>query len=562
MQDSICVHEDSALFILEGVTLEFEDSAYLRVNGYLSAIGTPNDSIIFRNAHNTWQGLRIFHSDSVYSDNLLFYFCEFRHANASNDFLNGGALSIEYRDDISIFNCSFVNNYAEERGGAVYMLSSDVMIKNTRFESNSTGITAGSSKGGAVYVHNSEATFKDILFQNNQSLVAGAMYSDNASIDILDCIFKLNTSLAGGGAFVGHKSGVLTFDDCLFEDNYANGSGGAIAFLEAIWARLRNCTIQYNTSESEEYLSDGGGVLITPYDNQVTFINSEISGNTAGDYGGGVYATSNSDFINCLFVNNMADLDTIDEGGGGAIAMSLSHNRVLNCTFTGNYGGEGSSILCEDASFSLINNIIWDDSISPDPKIFLSTVEDPPEIYVSHCDIEGGNGVIRGTGAYVIDWASGNIDVDPLFVIPGTDFALSNESPCMDTGRADTLQLLIPPTDIARNQRIYRGEIDMGCYENQFPFGIEELKADDNILVYPNPAADYFYLRNNSGEDFNGRLAIADLSGRVLLQKEVNIVNGSSLRQALSHLPSGIYIINLSSDHQSYSGKLLLGSKK
>ena len=558
IQDPISVHEDSSLHILPGVTVAFSDSAYLIVDGYINAQGTISDSVLFTSYQSVWQGVRVFYNDSVYQNNSLFNYCSFTNANSSFDFVNGGALMIENRDDVSLFNCSFKNNFAENRGGAIYLDNSNTMIKSSSFEFNTTGLVPGFSKGGAIYTLDSEPSLEKCFFQNNQSVVAGALYTDNSSMDIDECSFENNMSRAGGGAFVAHHSGVLSIDDCLFNNNFANGSGGAIAILEGVWARFRDCTITDNTSETDLYLADGGGVLITPYDNEVTFINCNISYNMAGDYGGGVYATSASQFISCLFNSNQAALDSSGPGGGGAILMSLANIPVLNCTFSGNTGGDGSTILCEDANFSLINTIIWDDTVSPDSKIFLSSIEEPPQLLVSHCDIEGGQGVIRGTGAYEVMWTSGNINENPRFEIPGMDFSLSNESPCIDTGRIDTLQLLIPSTDIAGNPRIYRGVIDMGCYENQFPFGILELKAQSDLLIYPNPACNFVNIHSELEYAFNGSLILTDINGRELITERIIILPYSTYRQQLNGIPSGLYILSIVSEDNKISKKIII----
>ena len=560
IQDNIFIHEDSALFIQEGVKLEFYDSAYMEVQGYISAIGTAVDSIEFVSHQHTWLGVRIIQSDSIYLDNLIFDFCQFRDAWSSPNYVNGGALMIDNRDLLSITNSSFINNYVENKGGAIYVEASDIQIDNCIFEYNYTGIgtAPGSSKGGAVYIVDSECALADNIFRYNESVVAGALYSENSSLDIEDCLFKSNSSMAGGGAYVAHKSGVIALDDCIFEKNQANGSGGAIAILEGVWARFRNCSIIENISETELYLADGGGVLITPYDNEVSFINCHISNNKAGDYGGGVYATSDSDFIGCLFNSNKANLDSTGPGGGGAILMSLSHNEVLNSTFSGNTGGEGSTILCEDAGFSLINSIIWDDTLGSDYKIFLSTVEQAPSLTVSHSNIEGGNEVISGTGDYTLKWGDGNIDDNPRFEMTGFDFALSNESPCIDSGRNDTLQILIPPTDIAGNPRIYRRKIDMGCYENQFPFGIEEQAREDSFLIYPNPAEDHIYIKSFLERDFEGIIRVSDMAGREVFQGKLLITKKGLGNISLADIRPGFYILNFINKDLSFSKKIIL----
>ncbi len=558
IESPIIIHEDSALYINEGVVLEFYDSAYLMAEGYIAAVGTMSDSVVFKSAQNTWMGIRIDESDTAYNDNLLFIYCSFRDAHGSSDFKNGGALSVYNRDDITLFNSTFMNNYAMNKGGAIYLENSDIQIKRAYFGYNSTSLALSSGKGGAIYMLDSEYILEDLEFYDNMSSVAGALYSDNTDLDMRNCIFSYNESHAGGGALLCHNSSLLLVDNCLFEYNLANGSGGAIALLEAVTGRFRNCTIQNNTSESLLFLADGGGVLITPHDNEVSFINCNISHNSAGDYGGGVYATSETNFVNCLFNNNHAAVDTADGGGGGAIFMGLSENIILNSTFSGNMGGTGTTIYCVDAGFSFINSILWDDTVNSEPRIYMQYYEEPTSIYVDYSDIEGGQGVIRGDGAYEINWGSGNIDTDPMFNSPGLDFSLSNESPCIDSGTSDTLQFWIPQIDLAGNPRIYRDLIDMGCYENQFAFYITENEGNHNFVVYPNPAKEHFYIRNDSEKAFKGRMIMTDHIGRCIVDRNVNIGPGELTIQEIYNFPAGMYYLTLSSEKSTFTQKLLV----
>ena len=106
VQSSITIHGDSSLHILEGVTIAFNDSAYLEVQGYISAIGTMEDTIHFRSYETAWQGVRIVGNDSLYGDSIMFYYCSFSNANSSYSYSNGGALSFEDRDSVRIIHPS------------------------------------------------------------------------------------------------------------------------------------------------------------------------------------------------------------------------------------------------------------------------------------------------------------------------------------------------------------------------------------------------------------------------------------------------------------------------
>jgi predicted outer membrane repeat protein len=298
--------------------------------------------------------------------------------------------------------------------------------------------------------------------------------------------------------------------------------------------------------------------LVTPYGNDVDFINCKFIGNEAGDYGGGIYSASNSAMTGCLFHNNRAATDNSEEGGGGAILQAQSNAFILNSTFSGNTASGSSSIYCEDGNIAMVNSILWDDTLSEEPKIYMSQIGDPTSIYIAFCDIEGAQGVIRGDGDYEIDWAEGNISSDPLFESFGTDFSLSNESPCIDTGQLGIYAGLLPLSDLAGNPRVFRGMIDLGCYENQFPFGIEEVTDNQDFLVYPNPARDHFYLRNESDILFVGSYSISDLSGRMIRSMDIHLRPGEGMRESCAELPKGMYVMKLSNENYSSAFKLVI----
>lgn len=666
INDTIMVHPDSALSILAGVDVFFEDTSAFFIYGQLEATGATGDSIRFMAVSDQFSGILVNTADSMPGDSIRFSYCvftgrqrsigdvagmlnirnshrlsiansTFKH-NETNGFggamklenadilcrnsvftqnmassetgngmggaiyasgssprfnscmftLNeadqgggaymdnstplyykcffegnisgkyGGAIGANGSDELIIRRCWFVNNYAEEHGGAIYLDHMSARIEDTDFEQNITSVENVASRGGALYLMDGDYYLIGLDFTDNQALVGGALYAHNSNLTIHKCDFINNVSLAGGGAMVNHKSGLITVDDCLFENNSAGGSGGAVALLEGMWARFMNCSFINNSSLSELYLSDGGGVFITPYDNLAFFINCSFSQNRAKDYGGGAYATSITQFVGCLFNANVADTDSTGDAGGGAIALSLASFPIMNCTFSGNTGGTGTAIYCEDAEFTMINSILWDDHTDSNPKIFMSTVEEAPKAFIDHCDIEPGNGIIRGTGPYEVIWASGNISADPEFEVPGMDFRLSDISPCIDTARSDTFNVLIPAKDLAGNPRIFRGAIDMGCYENQTPFTIQEDFTTEDILVYPNPAVNNVYISYQLNGNINARLILIDMSGKMLRNEKVHLLRHGRYAFSLKGLSPGFYILQLQAGEKVYSRKLII----
>jgi hypothetical protein len=151
-----------------------------------------------------------------------------------------------------------------------------------------------------------------------------------------------------------------------------------------------------------------------------------------------------------------------------------------------------------------------------------------------------------------LNWRSGHINTDPLFVNTGlNDFHLQSSSPCINTG--DTTGISgIPLVDLDSNNRFY-GMIDMGCYEFQSsPSDINSLSVYNQIQVYPNPATDFIIFENESGKDIE--IILYNLSGSVVCSRTIR--GGKTiLKMPVSNLPDGVYFLR-------WTNEQMIGDKK
>jgi predicted outer membrane repeat protein len=187
-----------------------------------------------------------------------------------------------------------------------------------------------------------------------------------------------------------------------------------------------------------------------------------IGDNSAGDVGGGIYSYStNTDplLTNCTISGNSARL-------GGGVAFDQNSPEMLNCTIADNSATDnGGGINCSDASPSIVNCILWGDTL-------------------------GGSGNemgIQGTSAPTLDYCDINVsacptgasctaclfDDDPLFVGGSPfDYHLTASSPCIDSGTDDSgTWPHLPDNDIDGDDRPLVFGFDMGsdeviCIEN------------------------------------------------------------------------------------------------
>ncbi len=264
---------------------------------------------------------------------------------------------------------------------------------------------------------------------------------------------------------------------------------------------------------------DAGGLMVSGYSNPV-IVNNVIAYNHA-ENGGGVFVKY---FTNPVFVNNVIAYNTADENGGG----------IANGCFT-------DSVL-------YINNIIYGNTAVNGNQMYIN--DDDCSLYKFYYnDIEGGLDDVYFEDDNTVEFGTGNIDEDPMFVdAVNFDFSLDCNSGCIDAGK-DTTDYM-PEFDILGNNR-NEGITDMGAYEMQCNSFVDKYVSDNVISVSPNPSSGYLIISNAGGFD----LKITDLTGKTVLKDkivrdiyEINIENNKS----------GIYFLHFSDGNNEYSKKLIL----
>ncbi|RLD52426.1 MAG: hypothetical protein DRI97_14500 [Bacteroidetes bacterium] len=109
--------------------------------------------------------------------------------------------------------------------------------------------------------------------------------------------------------------------------------------------------------------------------------------------------------------------------------------------------------------------------------------------------------------------------------------------------------------------------------DNKIGYGIPDFAAahllsvyehdeDDRfseVSVYPNPFKDFFEMKFNASESGTARLAVVDMTGRIILDKNYTIVPGNNIVRfnELGNIPSGIYFLRLESGNSVLTSKLL-----
>ncbi|MCD4818344.1 MAG: hypothetical protein K8S23_06600 [Candidatus Cloacimonetes bacterium] len=268
----ITVNQGVSLTVNPGTTVFFTGEYSLTINGKMLAIGTEAEMISFTSSEGVhWKSVLF-----IPDDNLCVFeleYCIFENAYLDNNEPGregGGAVYIEAIDDyeISIKNCLFQNNRAE--------------------------------KGGAIYVRAFDSGFVNNTFSNNNAEYGGAIYFGDYSDynHVMHCVFKDNSAVQSGGAiYVEFEQAIVS---CLFFDNESiSGPGGAI-FYDGGFGSLINCTITENSAPA------GAGVAFNNGSPQIA--NCIVYGNVANDNSQiNIIGTNwQPSFLNCLIEGGKA----------------------------------------------------------------------------------------------------------------------------------------------------------------------------------------------------------------------------------------------------------------
>ncbi len=142
--------------------------------------------------------------------------CRF-YNNQSN---NGSAIWAE-GSDITIENCEFRDNWAQDLGGAVNTSGGNLILSNCEFVNNHSNY-----QGGAVYLVRTKARIHHSRFINNSSNHhGGAIYTKYENLQLLNNLIANNSGNAGGGVYALYIDDVLTMNNTICNNWGRNGGG-------------------------------------------------------------------------------------------------------------------------------------------------------------------------------------------------------------------------------------------------------------------------------------------------------------------------------------------------
>jgi predicted outer membrane repeat protein len=291
--------------------------------------------------------------------------------------------------------------FSDEWGGAFALNSGTV--------SNCVIESCRARTGGAVAIYNF-AVIEDSTFTNN---VAYGVLPD------------------GGAIYAGPPTIVRR---CDFVGNQGRLGGAVRLYMNS----NQTNTISHNTFLGNHATFDGGALAVTCASPQgiggLRVDDNLFAGNSAGRYGGALFANVPSHTSGRLWVSG--------------------------CTLVGNQAsvGGGLAVYGSDAYFTLQatldNCVLWNNSAPSGSQLAVFKApgaSNPSSLAVAYCDVlDGQAGVLVAGG--ILTWGDGNLNRYPLFVDPDgpdndpltlldNDYRLGRLSPCTDAGDTSA----IPP---------------------------------------------------------------------------------------------------------------------
>ncbi|MCA8960781.1 MAG: right-handed parallel beta-helix repeat-containing protein [Planctomycetes bacterium] len=431
----------------------------------------------------------------------------FRRCHFENNLLRepglinaGGAIAILARCRPIVDGCTFVSNVTDTTSRDPDLYGGAIGIGALAITASGVG---GIAPGSMPYPIITDCTFSN----NSATCRGGAIAMAGASVLIQGCHFDQNNATFSGGAVFGKMLGEVRIENCVFENGTSgNEFGGAVVLswrtdanrpglppppFRIIGNRFQNnvspgsavaiinadATISHNqfignTGLGYEFVVDGTqfgptgpalsvlavdnrppgsvgeavGATITPdadLDLQVRIVNNLFAGNItdAGQFGAAavwLHTDDVEDFsarLNVEFINN-----TSADHGFGAVALSEG---------TGSNGHESR------LSLLIVNSILWDDGLrevlaSNDAQWSVFSTDSAEDFTALHAS---------------------NFRADPLFAPQPGNYRPLAESPVRDVAqRRYWLRVLradaaIPNTDLDGLQRGANGEpLDVGAY--------------------------------------------------------------------------------------------------
>lgn len=417
-------------------------------------------------------------------------------------------------ENFIVRDCYFADNYdlaySDKTRAVVYFCGCNPKVKTNRMEN-------------CLFENNKITSFGLYNYTPDGSSVPGSPENPEDEVVVTNCSFIGNTDKCIGIAY-DWSEGTMAITDCLFEGNATTVSGTVFSGKSNVQASFANNIIRnnQNMAESED---EWRSALIT--------------------------AVSNMVLANNLIVNNTSNRLLMDIQGGTQLNNTIANNK-------------GTLYIDGAGSPFWYNNIVVNNEASREKAVEVSANNEQCWIEYSAFDTEidfgeatNSNNVVDAT-PFVNPASFKGVATDATQKEESAkaDYSLKEASLAINSGTTefdynceleDAWVEKFMKKDIAGNNRIVNGKINMGAYQGAALTGIYPNKADNgtSVVAYGNQLV--------VTSDENSVVEVYSIVGEMILTMPVaagdNTVNMSG---------NGFYLIKVSNVNGSKTFKVLV----
>ncbi len=253
---------------------------------------------------------------------------------------------------ITVQTSAEVNGNEALKGGGIYAESGSVQVTSSTLSGNIADVD-----GGGVYAEGGAVTMTSATLSSNQadSGDGGGIYGGGGNITVNGGSLATNQADSGNGGGVYATSGTITFNSSskaipTFTGNTAQNGG--VLFMEGGTCNINAGTLGGSHANRNKAAENGGAIYAD--NGTVNFATGEISYNTAGLAGGGLYVATDGTL-------NMTGNVTLDynhvpsgkHGGGVYLAGVLQIGASTARTISAQYNFADGTVDTDPASVTI-----------------------------------------------------------------------------------------------------------------------------------------------------------------------------------------------------------------
>jgi len=216
-------------------------------------------------------------------------------------------------------------------GGAIASLGGALTILDSQLIGNEAAYT-----GGALILSDSVAVIEDSLFEDNTAQVFGAIDGSGA-LTIRNTTLRGNRATAGDGGAVGILQATALIEKSLIEKNFAGGGGGGVYSspnYPGTTVTIRDTRIIQNEADAAFAGSLGGGILSGA---GLTLERVTLAENSAYN-AGGLFQYGDEGLL--IVRDSLVHNNTAFQSGGGLMLGGALGHTFTNVTISGNSAGD------------------------------------------------------------------------------------------------------------------------------------------------------------------------------------------------------------------------------